>query len=279
VDDDAVYAQARLVIPSRSQIDDRPLRAALRQPTIIRVTRTVALTKEAAMQFSHSRAIWQTFPELAAGAIHGVGIHDGADVDDAVARYTAIANAKLYGGTESDLAAIQAWRRAFARMGLKPTQYRCASEALLRRLRKEGNLPPLHPLVHLCNAVSMAYAIPVAAFDLRHVAGNLQVRHATGAEDYIAFSGEHEHPEPNEVTFADDQGRSHARRWTNRQSALSAIQPATSNVLIVVEALHEGAPQDVRELLGVLVAELDACWGVRARSAMLSKEAPAFECA
>jgi DNA/RNA-binding domain of Phe-tRNA-synthetase-like protein len=37
-------------------------------------------------------------------------------------------------------------------MGLKPTQYRCAPEALLRRLRKEGTLPPLHPLVDLCNA-------------------------------------------------------------------------------------------------------------------------------
>jgi DNA/RNA-binding domain of Phe-tRNA-synthetase-like protein len=230
------------------------------------------------MQFSHSPAIWQTFPELAAGAIHVAGVHDGADVDDAVARYTAIANAQLHGGTESDLAAIQAWRRAFARMGLKPTQYRCASEALLRRLRKEEPAPPLHPLVDLCNAMSMAHAIPVAAFDLRHVAGNLQVRHATGAEDYLAFSGEHEHPEPNEVTFADDQGRSHARRWTHRQSALSAIQPSTSAVLIVAEALHESARQDIRDLLGALVGELQACWGVRARSAMLSKDAPAFEC-
>ncbi|HEY3906880.1 MAG TPA: hypothetical protein VGM14_23450 [Streptosporangiaceae bacterium] len=29
--------------------------------------------------------------------------------------------------------------------GLKPTQYRCASESLLRRFRKEGSLPNLHP--------------------------------------------------------------------------------------------------------------------------------------
>ena len=50
-------------------------------------------------------------------------------------------------------------------MGLKPTQYRCASESLLRRFRKEGSLPRLHPLVDLCNAVSMAYAIPVAVLD------------------------------------------------------------------------------------------------------------------
>jgi len=230
------------------------------------------------MQFSHSNALWQAFPELVAGVIHADGLHDRADVGAALARHTARAQAQIEGRTESDLPAIQAWRRTFQRMGLKPTQYRCASEALLRRLRKEGDLPRLHPLVDLCNAISVAHAIPVAALDLAHVGGNLQVRHATGSEDYLSFGGEHEHPEPNEVTFADDAGRSHARRWTNRQSALSAIQPSSARVLIVAEALHDGAAHDVRELVATLEAELQAIWGVNTRSAILSRDAPVFQC-
>ncbi|MEQ1807092.1 MAG: phenylalanine--tRNA ligase beta subunit-related protein, partial [Burkholderiaceae bacterium] len=144
------------------------------------------------MQFAHTPAIWQAFPELVAGVIHADAIHAQASVHAALTRYVDMAKAQLQAGAESDLPAIQAWRRAFARMGLKPTQYRCAAEALLRRLRKEGSLPPLHPLVDLCNAMSVAYAIPIAVFDLAHVAGNLQVRHATGDEDCLAFSGEHE---------------------------------------------------------------------------------------
>jgi len=230
------------------------------------------------MQFSHSNALWLAFPELVAGVIHADGIHDRAHVDDAITRHTARAQAQIEGRTESDLPAIQAWRRAFQRMGLKPTQYRCASEALLRRLRKEGDLPRLHPLVDLCNAISVAHAIPVAALDLAHVGGNLQVRHATGSEDYLSFGGEHEHPESNEVTFADDAGRSHARRWTNRQSALSAIQPSTSRVLIVAEALHAGAAHDVLELVATLERELQAIWGLNTRSAILSRDAPVFQC-
>jgi DNA/RNA-binding domain of Phe-tRNA-synthetase-like protein len=210
--------------------------------------------------------------------MHADGIHSGADVSAALARHTARALAQLEGRTESDLPAIQAWRRAFQRIGLKPTQYRCASEALLRRLRKEGDLPRLHPLVDLCNALSVAHAIPVAALDLDHIGGNLQVRHASGSEDYLSFGGEHEHPEPGEVTFADDAGRAHARRWTNRQSALSAIQPATTRVLIVVEALHDSAAHDVRELIDTLAQELQSIFGVSVRSAMLSNEAPTFEC-
>ena len=230
------------------------------------------------MKFGHSPALREAFPELVAGVVHADGIHDRVDLGGALARHTTRALAQLQGRTESDLPAIQAWRRAFQRMGLKPTQYRCASEALLRRLRKEGDLPRLHPLVDLCNAISVAFAIPVAALDLRHVTGDLQVRHATGSEDYLSFGGEHEHPEPNEVTFADDAGRAHARRWTNRQSALSAIQPATSRVLIVVEALHDGAAADVRELVAMLEGELRSIWGVATRSAMLSRDAPTFEC-
>ncbi len=237
----------------------------------------ICLWQAIAMQFAHTPAIWQTFPELVAGAIHVDGIHDQASVHAALTRYVDIAKAKLQAGAESDLPAIQAWRRAFARMGLKPTQYRCAAEALLRRLRKEGNLPPLHPLVDLCNAVSVAYAIPVAVFDLAHVAGSLQVRHAAGDEDYLAFSGEHERPDTGEVIFADDARHVHARRWCNRQSALSAIRPATARVLIVAEAMHDTAAHDVPELLSALAGEIGALWSARVRSQVLTKEAPGFK--
>jgi DNA/RNA-binding domain of Phe-tRNA-synthetase-like protein len=229
------------------------------------------------MHFAHTPAIWQAFPELVVGAIHAEGIHDRAPVQPALTRYTGIAQSRLQAGAESELPAIQAWRRAFARMGLKPTQVRCAAEALLRRLRKEGVLPPLHPLVDLCNAVSVAYAVPVAVFDLAHVAGDLQVRHATGDEDCLAFSGEHERPDAGEVIFADDSRQVHARRWCNRQSALSAIRPATAQVLIVAEAMHDTARHDVTELLAALAGELQSLWGAKVRSAMLTPDAPRFD--
>lgn len=229
------------------------------------------------MHFSHTPALWQLFPELAAGVIHADGIHDQANVAAALACHLDVAHAKLQAGAESDLAAIQAWRRAFARMGLKPTQYRCASEALLRRLRKEGGLPALHPLVDLCNAASVAFAIPIAVFDLEHVAGALQVRPARGDEDYLAFSGEHEQPEAGEVIFADEHNQVHARRWCNRQSALSAIRPGTQRVLIVAEAMHADAVRDVRALLAAVTGELVVLWGARVRSQMLTSADAVFK--
>jgi DNA/RNA-binding domain of Phe-tRNA-synthetase-like protein len=160
-----------------------------------------------------------------------------------------VADDLLASSSEAELPQTQAWRRAFARMGLKPTQYRCASEALLRRYKKERSLPSIHPLVDLCNAVSLAYAIPVAALDVDQIAGSLRVRYADGNETYLAFSGQTEHPYPGEVIFADDAGNVHARRWTNRQSALSAMSPVTTTALIVAEGMHESASADVRALI------------------------------
>jgi DNA/RNA-binding domain of Phe-tRNA-synthetase-like protein len=161
-------------------------------------------------------------------------------------------------------------------MGLKPTQYRCASESLLRRFRKEGSLPPIHPLIDLCNAASLAFAIPVAALDVAKVVWPLQVRPATGPENYLSFSNEIEHPEPGEVTFVDAHHQAHARRWTHRQSGLSAIRDSTASVLIVMEAVHASAATDVQELATALAGAVKEIWGVTPQRGLLSASSPAF---
>ena len=228
--------------------------------------------------FSHSPDIWERHPELVPGALVAQGIHKNAIVETQAARYHAIARARLGAvGTEADLPEIQAWRRTFGRMGLKPTQYRCAPESLLRRFRKEGSLPPIHPLVDLCNAVSVAFAIPIAVFDLSQVSEGLEVKRAEGSESYLAFSGETETPERGEVIFADADGRAHARRWTHRQSARSAVRDDTSRVLIVAEALHANAADDVPRLLAALSEALAEAWAPPAACAVLRKDAPRLE--
>jgi len=229
------------------------------------------------MYFEHAELIWNDFPELVPGVLAAEGVTPSANVDEPVARYSELARTRLDGRTESDLPEIQAWRRTFGRMGLKPTQYRCASEALLRRFRKEGSLPRLHPLVDLCNSVSLAFAIPVAVFDLTGIAGNLIVRAAAGDEDYLTFGGEHEHPEPGEVIFADDAGQVHARRWSNRQSGRSAVTGSTTTALIVAEAMHPSAASDMTDLVAALTDAIGSAWSVKTESALLSLSAPRFE--
>ncbi len=212
------------------------------------------------MHFEHADEIWRDFPELVPGVIAAGGITPDADVAEPVAGYTKVAMDRLAAAPESEFPEIQAWRRAFGRFGVRPTQYRCASEALLRRLRREGTLPSLHPLVDLCNAISAAFATPIAVLDVDQIGGDLQVRYATGDERYLTFGGEVEYPAPGEVIYADSAGQAHARRWTNRQSGASAVRESTSSVLIVAEALHGTAPADMPRLVAAVTTELTAAW-------------------
>jgi DNA/RNA-binding domain of Phe-tRNA-synthetase-like protein len=231
------------------------------------------------MHFSHHPSIWSTHPELAAGVLHARGIRPQVDVSAPLQHFEEIARQRLAAvESESELPEIQAWRRTFARMGLKPTQYRCASESLLRRFRKEGAMPRIHPLIDVCNAISMAFATPVAAIDVARISDWLQVRPADGSERYLTFGGETEHPEPGEVTFVDAAGNAHARRWTHRQSGLSAVRDETSEVLIVCEALHAGAAADMPRLAEAIAATLQQVWGVPSQRALLSADAPRFDC-
>src|SRR5215471_4234854 len=228
------------------------------------------------MHFQHSAEIWRDFPALVPGALFADGITADVSAAAHTAKFTAAAASRLAAAPESELPEIQAWRRAFARMGLKPTQYRCAAESLLRRLRKEGALPRLHPLVDLCNAVSLAFATPVAVFDVSKITGDLEVRYAAGDEDYLTFAGEVEHPGAHEVIFSDTAGQAHARRWSNRQSGLSAVRDPTTAALIVAEAMHGSAPSGVPELTTALAGEVEALWGRTPAVTVLSQSSPRF---
>jgi DNA/RNA-binding domain of Phe-tRNA-synthetase-like protein len=229
------------------------------------------------MSIAHAAEIWRDYPELVAGVMIAHGISRNADVAMHVTRFNAIAVSRLAGHSEADLPEIQAWRRTFSRMGLKPTQYRCAAESLLRRFKKEGALPRIHPAIDLCNAISLAFAIPIAVFDVARVSGHLEVRYATGTETYLAFSGDTEHPEAHEVIFADEAGQAHARRWTHRQSASSAVRDDTTTVLIAAEAMHVSALTDVQRLIGAVSDAFGQVWGAPSTTAILSANSPRFD--
>jgi DNA/RNA-binding domain of Phe-tRNA-synthetase-like protein len=223
------------------------------------------------MFFRHSRGIWRDFPQLSAGLLLVQGVNSLRGVPEAVAALWTSAKERLAGTSEGELPEIQAWRRAFSAMGLKPTQYRCAAESLLRRFRKEGSIPPLYPIIDLCNAVSLRFATPVAVFDPRKVTEFLEVRYAKGDEIYTPFSGPDEQPQAAEIIFADAAGRAHARRWSHRQSGYSAVSESTTTALLVAEALHQASRTDMPELVKTLSTYLAQAGAGVIRSLVLTE--------
>jgi DNA/RNA-binding domain of Phe-tRNA-synthetase-like protein len=208
--------------------------------------------------FRYDRAVLERYPAVHAAVVHLEGIPD-ADAPPALAEHYRAAQAevaqRLATTPIAALPSIAAWRRAFAGFGAKPTQYRCAAEALLRRLTKQGDLPSVNGLVDIGNLVSIRSALPVAVVDLAGVAAPITVRFATGTEPFSDLGGAPAGtPEPGEVVFVDRDEVACARRWCWRQSAQSATRPGTLEALVIVEGLHDGAEGDVAAARDELVA-------------------------
>lgn len=229
------------------------------------------------MYFQHSPQVWADYPQLVAAAMVLDNIHTNVDVTPAIDFFYSRARERQQRWSEGDMPEIGAWRRAFSQMDLKPTKYRCAAESLLRRFRQDGSLPRFHPLVDLCNSVSLATATPIAVFDIAQVSEYLEVRYATGKEEYLSFSDEVENPSKGEVVFVDAANKAHARRWTFRQSKRSIVTDTTSRVLIVIEALHADGKRDVGALVENLRASLTGFWGPPVRAAMLEASSPRLD--
>jgi DNA/RNA-binding domain of Phe-tRNA-synthetase-like protein len=203
--------------------------------------------------FGYDDAVLREYPTIRAGVVHASGVASGLGPPDLVAAYQAEQHAvreRLRTLAIANLPSIAAWRRAFARFGAKPTQYRSAAEALLRRLDKHGDIPSISTLVDVGNLVSIRYALPVAVLDWNKVAGGITVRFASGDESFADLgSSETVHPEPGEVIFVDADDVVSARRWCWRQSARTATGPDTVEALFVVEGHHETAGEDVTSAL------------------------------
>lgn len=198
--------------------------------------------------FSHDPALVARFPTLRVATLRLANLDRAAVPALDPAPYIAMARDRLATRSEGEMPSIRAWRAAYAAMGLKPTQTRCAAEALLRRLRLDGDLPRVGAVVDVCNAVSAAFAIPIAVFDLDRLAGDLTVTFASGDEPFQTFAGMIERAEPGEVIFRDSAGAAHARRWAHRQGAPSAVSATTTRALVVAEALHDEAAADLGQL-------------------------------
>ena len=229
--------------------------------------------------FRYDEAIIDRYPNVIGGMILARGITNGPTSPELAAAYADEQTATLQrlGKTPlSQVSALSAWRAAFRGFGVDPTQYRCAAEALLRRLTKAGSIPNLNTLVDLGNLVSIRYALPIAMVDLRAIPDGTTVRFARGDERFTNLGqSEPEAPALGEVIFSDDTGLVTARRWCWRQSAESAARDDTTDILITIEAHHSDGRADVEAAMRDLLALLPINQGAKMQSAVLDRANPA----
>lgn len=231
-------------------------------------------------RFEYHQDILRDFPNIIGGVIRADGLTNSPTPPvllDLYLREQQAVKARLGETPLSEVESLNAWRRAFSAFGVSPTQYRSASEALLRRLMKKGDIPSINTLVDIGNLVSMRYALPVAIFDTREISGKITVHYADGSEHFAELgSDEVIHPEPDEVVFSDEKQMVVARRWCWRQSSTSAAVAHTTSAIITVEAQHMKAQAEIENAVRDLIDLLQTYAGGVFSSAVLTRENPAM---
>jgi len=226
--------------------------------------------------FQYHPDILERFPKVVGGVILAQGLQNGASPDALLGEYRAEQQAaigRIGNRSLSELPSIAAWRAGFRAFGVEPTQYRCAAEALLRRLTKKGDIPSINGLVDSGNLVSIGYGLPVAVCDTRALSGPITVHFADGTERFLPLGEtEIEHPEVGEVVFSDPAGLCAARRWCWRQSDAIAARETTTDAIITIEALHEGGRADVEAAMADMIGLMERYTGGTYTSGVLSAE-------
>lgn len=230
--------------------------------------------------FQYHTDIIKRYPNIVGGVIYVQEIENGPSSPDLRSLYVQEQKRTLGRIDEtplSEIPSIAAWRKVFHDFGVKPTQYRNAAEALLRRLTKHGDIPSINTLVDLANLVSIRYALPVAVLDTHLLKLPITVHFAEGNEKFLPLGvSEHENPQPGEVVFSDEEKRVVARRWCWRQSDDSAARQGASDVLITIEGHHESAKTEVEAARSDLISLLDSFSSGHHVAAILSANQPSM---
>ncbi|WP_326812236.1 phenylalanine--tRNA ligase beta subunit-related protein [Streptomyces scopuliridis] len=153
---------------------------------------------------------------------------------------------------------IEAWHSAYRSFGTNPRRIRPSVDALGRRLAKKGTLPRINPAVDSYNAVSVHHGLPAGAFDLDHVTGDIDIRHADGTESFTPLGEPDtvETPKPGEIIYADTTGVL-TRHWNHRDAHRTRVTEDSTHIALVLETLHADRDGDLlkaaaHELQGLL---------------------------
>jgi len=190
--------------------------------------------------YSISKDVFDKFPEFRRGVVVATGLTNPpacAELTAAIREAEAALPSILNIDTILENAKISSWREAYRSIGIKPTEFRPSVEALARRVLRGEPLAPISTLVDIGTLVTIRHLLPTGAHAIDHLMGDIELRFATGSEDFIPFGTDTlEHPAPGEIIFADGQTVM-TRRWTWRQSNHSLVVPETTAVEVNIDAL------------------------------------------
>ncbi len=126
---------------------------------------------------------------------------------------------------------LSAYRKFMWKIGIDPTKVRVASEALIRRLVRRGEIPLINNVVDAGNFASIETEVPIGIYDADKIVPPLTLRRAREGESFHDLAGKLRTLKGGEVVLADKQGVIHV--FPHRDSQRTCITKSTKSIVIV----------------------------------------------
>lgn len=228
------------------------------------------------MQYRVSSDIFEMYPGYVRGVVVAEGIRMGQTENPEITALLRKAEADVRERGDLENVAshprIASWREAYSRFGARPSRFLSSVEALVRRVRKGGELPYINDVAALGNVFSLRYLVPVGGHDVGEVEGDLYLRRAAGDELFTPFGTDVlEVPEAGEVVYVNGK-KVLCRRWTWRQAEFTKLVLESRHIAINIDGLPPVGLAEVQAICGEMAELLVRFCGGRAACRYLTED-------
>lgn len=182
----------------------------------------------------------------------------------------------------TSLPSIVAWDEIHRAFGSNPNKFPPAHKNLLKRVNKpEVRLPFISKVVAIMNTSSLSLRTPVGGDDLKRCQDfgtDLELRLARGNETFLPLGKDvkEETPEENEVIYAVGDTIM-CRRWNWRNSCQTLITQETTEIVMNIDCLGEGASEQAQVGATMVAALLREFCGASVEEYVLSASEPSLQ--
>jgi DNA/RNA-binding domain of Phe-tRNA-synthetase-like protein len=153
-----------------------------------------------------------------------------------------------------NIPSILIWREIYQSFGSSPKKF-SSIELLIRKILDTKRLPRINSLVDLYNGISAKYLLPMAAYDMYKIVGDIELRYSKKGEEFIPLGlTQIEKTKDKEVIYADAQ-KVICRRWNNQDCDQTKITYNSKNIIFFID----GAPNIPLKNVEQALIELDSC--------------------
>jgi DNA/RNA-binding domain of Phe-tRNA-synthetase-like protein len=192
------------------------------------------------MRFIHDQKVIDAYPGNFTGIITVKGFTEVSKLKQETEKLEALIKEVI--STDQMEKAISDWQATFSKMGAKP-KYKSSLTAAYDFYKSNNRLYQINPIVDFYNHYGLVKMVPMGAYDLPKVKGNLHLIIAEKGMEFVGIgSKEIQKTKENEIIYKDDE-RVTCRYWNLKDSDFTKITDKTQDMVFMFDMIKDDADQ------------------------------------